>query len=153
MVQLASLLILYTGANTSFNGFPFLASFVAEDAFLPRWLTTRGHRLTFSNGIIVLAAVSIALLIVTRAQVNSLVAIYAIGVFTGFTMAGAGMTKHHLTHREAGWRHKIFINGFAAVLSGNTAASSLCASARRWSRNNPLRTARRSAVGFRSRFS
>jgi len=118
IVQLASLLILYTGANTSFNGFPFLASFVAEDSFLPRQLTRRGHRLTFSNGIIVLAVVSIALLIVTRAQVNSLVAIYAIGVFTGFTMAGAGMVKHHLTLRESHYRQKIAINGSAAVLSG-----------------------------------
>ncbi|MHB1444579.1 MAG: amino acid permease [Acidimicrobiales bacterium] len=118
IVQLASLLILYTGANTSFNGFPFLASFVAEDSFLPRQLTRRGHRLTFSNGIIVLAVVSIALLIVTRAQVNSLVAIYAIGVFTGFTMAGAGMVKHHLTLRQSHYRKKIAINGSAAVLSG-----------------------------------
>ena len=62
MVQAATALILYTGGNTSFNGFPFLANFVAEDAFLPRWLTKRGHRLVFSNGIIVLAVLSIALL-------------------------------------------------------------------------------------------
>jgi amino acid transporter len=118
IVQLATLLILYTGANTSFNGFPFLASFVAEDSFLPRQLTRRGHRLAFSNGIIVLAVVSIALLIVTRAQVNSLVAIYAIGVFTGFTMAGAGMVKHHLDRRHGRFRLKILINGSSAVLSG-----------------------------------
>ena len=89
-------MILYTGGNTSFNGFPFLASFVAGDRFLPRQLTKRGHRLTFSNGIIVLAVVAIALLVVTDANVTSLVAVYAIGVFTGFTMAGAGMSKHHL---------------------------------------------------------
>ena len=63
MVQLATLLILYTGGNTSFNGFPFLASFVAGDRFLPRQLTRRGHRLTFSNGIIVLAVVAIALVV------------------------------------------------------------------------------------------
>ncbi len=101
IVQFATVLILWTGANTSFNGFPFLASFVAEDRFLPRALTKRGHRLAFSNGIIVLAVVSIALLLVTRAKVDELVAIYAIGVFTGFTMAGAGMVKHHLSHRAA----------------------------------------------------
>ncbi len=59
VVQAATALILYTGGNTSFNGFPFLASFVAEDAFLPRWLTKRGHRLVFSNGIIVLAVLSL----------------------------------------------------------------------------------------------
>jgi len=117
MVQLATLLILYTGGNTSFNGFPFLASFVAGDRFLPRQLTKRGHRLTFSNGIIVLAIVAITLLLVTRANVTALVAVYAIGVFTGFTMAGAGMTKHHWVHHEHGWRHKLVINGSASVLS------------------------------------
>ncbi|MGO9559918.1 MAG: amino acid permease [Acidimicrobiales bacterium] len=116
-VQAVTMLILYTGANTSFNGFPNLASFVAEDAYLPRQLTRRGHRLVFSNGIIILAAASIALLVATDASVNALVALYAIGVFVGFTMAGAGMVKHHLTNHEQGWRHKIFINGFAAVLS------------------------------------
>jgi amino acid transporter len=117
MVQLATLLILYTGGNTSFNGFPFLASFVAGDRFLPRQLTKRGHRLTFSNGIIVLAIVAITLLLVTRANVTALVAVYAIGVFTGFTMAGAGMSKHHWVHRARGWKHKLVINGSASVLS------------------------------------
>ena len=118
IVQLATLLILYTGGNTSFNGFPFLASFVAEDRFLPAKLTKRGHRLVFSNGIIVLAVVSIALLLITRAQVNSLVAVYAIGVFTGFTMAGAGMVKHHLDHRAPGLAPQMCsINGSAAVVS------------------------------------
>jgi amino acid transporter len=117
IVQLVTLLILYTGANTSFNGFPFLASFVADDRFLPMKLTKRGHRLVFSNGIIVLAVISITLLLVTRANVNSLVAVYAIGVFTGFTMAGAGMTKHHLMLRGRGWRRKIAVNGFSAFLA------------------------------------
>jgi amino acid transporter len=117
LVQLVTLLILYTGGNTSFNGFPFLASFVAEDRFLPSKLTKRGHRLVFSNGIIVLAVVSITLLLVTRASVNSLVAIYAIGVFTGFTMAGAGMVKHHLDNRGPGWRRRVVINGSAAAVS------------------------------------
>ena len=88
VVQAATALILYTGGNTSFNGFPFLANFVAEDAFLPRWLTKRGHRLVFSNGIIVLAVLSCALLAGAGANVNSLVPFYAIGVFTAFTMAG-----------------------------------------------------------------
>ncbi|MGH9075064.1 MAG: APC family permease, partial [Acidimicrobiales bacterium] len=88
LFQLASLLILWTGANTSFNGFPFLASFVAEDSFLPRQLTRRGHRLVFSNGIVVLAVVGILLLVATGSNVDALIAFYAIGVFTGFTMAG-----------------------------------------------------------------
>ena len=117
IVQLVTLLILYTGGNTSFNGFPFLASFVAEDRFLPHKLTKRGHRLVFSNGIIVLAIVSIALLLATRARVSELVAVYAIGVFTGFTMAGSGMVKHHLRRREPGWKHRVAINGSAAVVS------------------------------------
>ena len=117
IVQLATLLILYTGGNTSFNGFPFLASFVAGDRFLPRQLTKRGHRLTFSNGIIVLAIVAIGLLAVTSSNVTELVAVYAIGVFTGFTMAGAGMSKHHLVHKEPGWKHKLAINASASVLS------------------------------------
>jgi amino acid transporter len=117
LVQMATLLILYTGGNTSFNGFPFLASFVAGDRFLPRQLTKRGHRLTFSNGIIVLAVVAIILLVVTKSNVTSLVAVYAIGVFTGFTMAGAGMSKHHLTHRGPGWKHKLLINGSASAMS------------------------------------
>ena len=116
-VQAATMLILYTGGNTSFNGFPNLASFVARDAYLPRQLTSRGHRLVFSNGIIILAACAIALLVITRARVNALVAVYAIGVFTGFAMAGAGMVRHHLTHRTPGWRRRTLVNGFAAVLT------------------------------------
>jgi len=119
VVQAATLLVLYTGGNTSFNGFPFLASFVAGDSFLPRQLTRRGHRLAFSNGIIVLAAVAILLLLVTRAKVDALVALYAIGVFTGFFMAGIGMVKHHLTARESHWRRGILINGFSAVLTAS----------------------------------
>jgi amino acid transporter len=117
IVQLSTLLILYTGANTSFNGFPFLANFVATDRFMPRPFTRRGHRLVFSNGILFLGSVAIVLLIITRARVDSLVSLYAIGVFCGFTMAGAGMVKHHLTYREPGYRHKMLINGSAAVVS------------------------------------
>ncbi len=114
-VQLATALILYTGANTPFTGFPFLASFVAEDRFLPRQLTRRGHRLTFSSGIIWLTVVSLALLLATGANVDKLVALYAIGVFTGFTMAAAGMTAHYWRRRESHW--KIAVNLVAAVVS------------------------------------
>jgi amino acid transporter len=117
MIQIATAGILFTGANTSFNGFPALASFVAEDRFLPRQLTRRGHRLVFSNGIITLTVFSVLLLIVTGGTVNALIPFYAIGVFTGFAMAGFGMTKHHLTHRERGWRHKLAINLSAAIVS------------------------------------
>ncbi len=117
LVQTATALILYTGGNTSFNGFPFLANFVAEDAFLPRWLTKRGHRLVFSSGIIVLATVSITLLAVVGSNVNALVPFYALGVFTAFTMAGFGMAKYHHRTREPGWRHKFVINFSAGVTS------------------------------------
>jgi amino acid transporter len=117
LVQAATALILYTGGNTSFNGFPALASFVAEDRFLPRPLMKRGHRLVFSNGIITLTALSVALLILTGGSVNALVPFYAIGVFTGFSMAGFGMSKHHLKHREPGWHYKLAINFTAGVLS------------------------------------
>ncbi len=117
LVQAATALILYTGGNTSFNGFPFLANFVAEDAFLPRWLTKRGHRLVFSNGIIVLAVLSCSLLAAVGANVNKLVPFYAIGVFTAFTMAGFGMAKYHHTHQEPHWRRKLVINFSAGVTS------------------------------------
>jgi amino acid transporter len=117
VVQAATALILYTGGNTSFNGFPFLASFVAEDAFLPRWLTKRGHRLVFSNGIIVLAVLSSLLLLFAGANVNKLVPFYAIGVFTAFTMAGFGMAKYHHRMREPGWRRRLVINFSAGVVT------------------------------------
>ncbi|MFF7327315.1 APC family permease [[Kitasatospora] papulosa] len=116
-VQLATALVLYTGANTPFTGFPFLASFVAQDRFLPRVLTRRGHRLAFSNGIISLAVISLALLLATGASVDRLVALYAIGVFTAFTMAGSGLTAYHLRRREPLRRVKITLNALAAVIS------------------------------------
>lgn len=117
LVQVSTAAILFTGANTSFNGFPALASFVAEDRFLPRQLMKRGHRLVFSNGIIVLAALSVVLLVTTGGSVNALVPFYAIGVFTGFSMAGYGMTKYQLTHREPGWRGRLAVNLSAGILS------------------------------------
>jgi len=116
LLQTATALILILAANTSFTGFPFLVSFVAEDSFLPRMLTVRGHRLVFSNGIIALAAASIVLLLATGAKVSALIPMYAIGVFTGFTMAGAGMVRHHLTHRDDHWRKSVAVNAVAAVV-------------------------------------
>ena len=117
VVQVATALILITGANTPFTGFPFLASFIAEDAFLPRQLTRRGHRLAFSNGIMVLTITALALLLAVGTNVNRLVPFYAIGVFTGFTMAGLGMAKYHHTHKEEGWRKKLVINFTGGVVS------------------------------------
>ncbi len=117
VVQAATALILYTGGNTSFNGFPFLTSFVAEDSFLPRWLMKRGQRLVFSNGIIVLTVLSVTLIGVVGANVNALVPFYAIGVFTAFTMAGFGMAKYYRTHQVPGWRHKLVICFSSGVLT------------------------------------
>jgi amino acid transporter len=110
LVQAGAITILFTGGNTSFSGFPFLTSFVAEDSFLPRWLSKRGHRLVFSNGIIVLTILALALLFAVGASTSKLVALYAIGVFTGFSMAGFGMVRYHLRQREPGWRRKLVIN-------------------------------------------
>jgi amino acid transporter len=115
-LQATTALILILAANTSFTGFPFLVSFVADDSFLPRMLTVRGHRLVFSNGITVLATASVALLLATGARVASLIPMYAIGVFTGFTMAAAGMVKHHYTNREPHWRKSIAASGIAAIV-------------------------------------
>ncbi|MDQ1546793.1 MAG: hypothetical protein QOH69_1697, partial [Actinomycetota bacterium] len=117
IVQLTTALILFTGANTPFTGFPFLASFIAEDSFLPRQMTRRGHRLAFSNGILVLTALALALVIGRGTNVNSLIPFYAIGVFTGFTMAGLGMAAYHRKHREQGWRYKFVINLSSGVIS------------------------------------
>ena len=107
--------ILWTGGNTSFNGFPYLANYVANDGYLPRQLSKRGHRLAFSNGILVLGVVALALILIFDADVTGLVSLYAIGVFTGFTMAGLGMVAHHRRgngpHRTRG----IIINSISAV--------------------------------------
>src|SRR6516165_10437898 len=110
LVQAGAISILFTGGNTSFSGFPFLTSFVAEDSFLPRWLSKRGHRLVFSNGIIVLTVLALTLLLVVGANTNNLVPFYAIGVFTGFSMAGFGMARYHRKTREPAWRRRLVIN-------------------------------------------
>ena len=117
IVQGATMLILITGANTAYSGFPYLVNFVANDGFLPRQLTKRGHRLAFSNGIILLATCATALVIVTRADVNHLVAYYALGVFTGFTLVGFGMAKRAKTNKEKNWRYPYLINTISGVVS------------------------------------
>jgi hypothetical protein len=80
-------------------------------------LTKRGHRLVFSNGIIFLAGASIAMLVATDAKVARLIPLYAIGVFTSFTLSQAGMAKHHIREKEKGWRWGLFVNGMGAILS------------------------------------
>jgi amino acid transporter len=117
LLQVGTMLILVLAANTSFADFPRLASFHAGDHFMPKQLTKRGHRLVFSNGILALAVAAAALLVATDAKVDRLIPLYAIGVFTSFTMSQAGMAKHHMTRKEPGWRKGLFVNGFGAFLS------------------------------------
>ena len=118
LVQAGAITILFTGGNTSFSGFPFLTSFVAEDSFLPRWLSKRGHRLVFSNGIIVLTVLALTLLLVVGANINALVPFYAIGVFTGFSMAGFGMARYHRRTKEPAWRRRLVINFYRRGVHG-----------------------------------
>ena len=117
LVQLATMLILFAGANTTYSAFPLLCNFVASDGYLPRQLTKRGHRLAFSNGILLLSGGGILLVLFTQASVEHLVAFYALGVFTGFTLAGFGMAKHAITHKTENWQLKVFINGLAGTVS------------------------------------
>ncbi len=116
-LQAGTMLILVLAANTSFADFPRLASFHAGDNFMPRQFTVRGHRLVFSNGIVFLAAAAIATLLLTGGEVSRLIPLYAIGVFTSFTLSQAGMAKHHITHQEPQWKLGLVINGIGAVLS------------------------------------
>ncbi|MGH9126371.1 MAG: amino acid permease [Acidimicrobiales bacterium] len=117
LLQVGTTLILVLAANTSFADFPRLASFAAADGFMPRQLTKRGHRLVFSNGVLALAAAATVLVVATDAKVSRLIPLYAIGVFTSFTLSQSGMAKHHWTNREPGWRRGMAINGTGAVLS------------------------------------
>ncbi|MGQ0833234.1 MAG: amino acid permease [Microthrixaceae bacterium] len=116
-LQAGTMLILIMAANTGFADFPRLASFQAGDRFLPKQMTKRGHRLVYSNGVITLAGAAMLLVIATGGVVTRLIPLYAIGVFTGFTLSQAGMVKHHHTHRQPGWRKSIAIQGVGCALS------------------------------------
>lgn len=115
--QLTTLLVLFLGANTSFAGFPRLAGFAATDAYLPRQLMKRGHRLVFSNGILLLAGCAIVLVVLSGASVTKLIPFYGIGVFTSFTMSQAGMARHHLRTRERHWQRGLAVNGGGALMT------------------------------------
>jgi amino acid transporter len=116
-LQAGTMLILVLAANTSFADFPRLASFHAGDNFMPRQFMVRGHRLVFSNGIIFLAGAAIMTLLATGGEVSRLIPLYAIGVFTSFTLSQSGMAKHHITHKEPKWRSGLAINAIGALLS------------------------------------
>jgi amino acid transporter len=114
-VMTAGILIL--AANTSFADFPRLASFAAEDGFMPRPFIRRGHRLVFSNGILTLAGFAIAVVVVFEANVSRMIPLYALGVFISFTLSQTGMTVKHLRDREKGWRSGAVVNGVGAVMT------------------------------------
>jgi amino acid transporter len=117
-LQIATTLILILAANTSFADFPRLANFHAGDNFMPRQLTKRGHRLVFSNGIVGLAVAATALVVLMQADVHRLIPLYAIGVFTSFTLSQGGMARRHIRIKESGWRLGLLINGVGAVTTG-----------------------------------
>jgi amino acid transporter len=117
LFQAATLAILILAANTSYADFPRLASFAATDAFLPRQFTKRGHRLVFSSGIITLSLAAAGVIVTFAANYNRMLPLYAIGVFTSFTLSQAGMTRRHLRLREPGWRYGIVVNGLGALVT------------------------------------
>jgi amino acid transporter len=121
-VQVTTLLILVLAANTSFQGFPRLAALLARDNFAPRQFTNLGDRLVFSNGMLVLATLAGLLIWIYGANVNSLIHLYVIGVFTAFTLSQAGMVRYWKRVREPGWRYRALVNGVGASATGIVAA-------------------------------
>ncbi|MFQ6170621.1 APC family permease [Oryzobacter sp. R7] len=126
LVSVVTGLILVLAANTAFNGFPVLGSILARDGFLPRQLHTRGDRLAFSNGILILAGAAAALVWIYDAQVTRLIQLYIVGVFVSFTLSQIGMVRHWNRHlrleRDPAERRRMLrsrvINGIGAAMSG-----------------------------------
>jgi hypothetical protein len=117
-VQISTFAILILAANTAFADFPRLSSIIARDGFLPRQLANRGDRLVFSNGIIVLSVVAGLLIIAFRGDTSALIQLYAVGVFTGFTLSQWGMVQHHRRLHEEGWKRGMIINTVGAIATG-----------------------------------
>ncbi len=115
LVQAFTLAILVLAANTSYQGFPRLAALLSHDRFLPSQFVNLGDRLAYSNGILVLAGLATGLLIAFRANVNSLIHLYVIGVFTAFTLAQAGMVRHWHKTKEKGWRWRAGVNALGSA--------------------------------------
>ena len=118
VLQLATTGLLILAANTSFADFPRLSSILARDGYMPTRFAFRGERLAFSAGIVVLALIAIAVLVAFGGLVTALIPLYAIGVFTSVTLSQAGMVRHWLRDRDAGWRRSAVINGVGAVATG-----------------------------------
>jgi amino acid transporter len=117
-LQASTAAILVLAANTAFSGFPLLGSIIAQDGFLPRQFATRGDRLAFSNGIVGLAAAASVLLIAFGGVTTALIPLYAVGVFTSFTLSQWGMVQRHRRLREPGWLFGAIVNGIGAVATG-----------------------------------
>ena len=114
-VQASTVAILVLAANTAYQGFPRLAALLAHDRFFPRQFTNLGDRLVYSNGILVLAAVAAALIWIYAADVEALIHLYVIGVFTAFTLSQTGMVRYWLRTHDRGWRWRALMNGTGAL--------------------------------------
>ncbi|WP_218080155.1 APC family permease [Anthocerotibacter panamensis] len=117
-LQFATLLVLILAANTAFADFPRLSYFLARDGFLPRQLALLGDRLVYSNGVLALTVAAIALVLIFGGQTNALIPLYAVGVFTSFTLSQAGMVRYWLRERTPNWVSSAFINGVGAIVTG-----------------------------------
>ncbi|WP_142213228.1 APC family permease [Streptomyces sp. SLBN-118] len=126
LLAAATALVLFLAANTAYNGFPLLGSILAQDRYLPRQLHTRGDRLAFSNGIVLLAGAAILLVWIYGADSTKLIQLYIVGVFVSFTLSQTGMVRHWNRHLrtekdQAKRRHMIrsrAINTFGAFFTG-----------------------------------
>lgn len=117
-IQVTTMIVLYLAANTAYNGLPVLLSIVARDGYLPRYLSSRGERLTFSNGIIVITVSAAALIVVFGGHLDHLIALYAIGVFISFTIAQCSMVVHWKREKGSGWLIRAVVNGIGAIATG-----------------------------------
>jgi amino acid transporter len=117
IIQVATALILVLAANTSYADFPRLSSILSRDRFLPRQFSSRGDRLVFSNGILILGLLAALLIIIFDAREQAMLPLYAIGVFISFTLSQGGMVSHWLRTREPGWQRSVVINGIGATLT------------------------------------
>jgi hypothetical protein len=114
-VTATTFIILVMAANTAYSGFPLLVAVMAKEGYVPRQLSMRGDRLSYSNGVIVLSAVSILLIILFQAKVTALIGLYAIGVFISFTLSQTGMLRKWLTDRKGHWIPKAIVNGLGGL--------------------------------------
>ncbi|HUR49206.1 MAG TPA: APC family permease [Acidimicrobiales bacterium] len=115
VLQFATAAILTLAANTAYADFPRLSSIIARDGYLPRQFANRGDRLVFSNGVVFLAVASGLLLWIFKGVTTALIGLYAVGVFTSFTLSQTGMVRHHLRERASGWRRNVAINLVGAI--------------------------------------